>query len=381
MAKYEPVPSSHMFNAFDRDDCIIMACNTRTTAGVAKGIFRAAKDLDAPVIMELAKSECDLSGGYTGMTPQDYGGLTRKIAKEVKFGIWALHADHLTVKKGDPEELEKMKKLIDAQVKAGYSSYAIDASFLFNCEGKTAEEELAKNISVTTELAKYIEEKMAGKGYGLEVEVGEIGKKDEHGRILTTPEEAETFVRKLHQNGVFPNGIAIANGSAHGNTYDAQGKCVPQMSIDIGQTIRVGEALKKFSKVGIVQHGITGTPIDLIATKFPKQYIIKGNVGTNWQNLFYDALMVYRPDLYKEICEWTHQTYDEEAKKKGVKSEEEFLGKYIKGAFKPFRQKIESLDRETLKAIEDLCYANSLLFFKAFSAIGKAELVRREMKK
>ncbi|MCX8158120.1 MAG: class II fructose-bisphosphate aldolase [Candidatus Diapherotrites archaeon] len=380
MAKFDPLPGNYLFDCFIDDECIIMACNTRTTVGVAKGIFRAAKDLDAPMMMELAKSECDLNGGYTGFTPQKYSEAVRTIAKQVKYDVWALHADHITVKKGDNEEIEKIKKLIDAQIKAGYTSFAIDASFLFDDKVNSVAEQLKRNIEVTTELAKYIEENMKGKSFGLEVEVGEIGKKDEHGRVLTTPEEATYFIKKLNENGVYPQGLAIANGSAHGNTYDAEGNLVPQLSIDIPQTVRVGEAVRKVAKVGIVQHGITGTPLDLIATKFPKKYIVKGNVGTNWQNLFYDVVKVYQPDLYKEIKEWVHQNYDEEAKKKNIKSEEEFLGKYIKNAFKPFFEKVNSLEKDTVKAIEDICYANSLLFFKAFSAIGKASVVREKYK-
>ena len=48
-----------------------MAANTRITT-VAEGIFKAAKDTDSAVFMELARSECDLKGGYTGLTPKDF---------------------------------------------------------------------------------------------------------------------------------------------------------------------------------------------------------------------------------------------------------------------------------------------------------------------
>lgn len=380
--KFDPISSAFMFDALKDEHAIIMACNTRTTVGVVKGIFRAAKDLDAAVIMELAKSECDLEGGYTGMTPQMYGDLTRAAAKEVGFDIWALHADHLTIKKGDEAEMSKMKKLIDAQIAAGYTSFAIDASFLFNESGATVEEQLAGNIKATTEIAKHIEKGMKGKGYGLEVEVGEIGKKDEHGRILTTPEEAVAFIGSLKRNGINANAIAIANGSSHGNNYDSMGNLIPQLSIDIPQTIKVAEALKGAGfSARIVQHGITGTPLDIIATKFPKQYIVKGNVGTNWQNIVWDVLKVYEPEFFAEIKAWVFAKYRDDASKKGVKSDEEFFGKYSKEAWKPFYQKIHSLNPDTVKAIEDNAYANAELFFKAFGAIGSAGKVRKAMKK
>jgi hypothetical protein len=34
------------------------------------------------------------------------------------------------------------------------------------------------------------------------------------------------------------------------------------------------------------------------------------------------------------------------------------------------------MQKDTLRAIESHCYANALMFFKAFNAIGKAKLVK-----
>ena len=120
-----------------------MAANVRITT-VAQGIFQAARDTDYAVFMELARSECDLKGGYTGLTPKDFSEKVQKAAQEVQFDIWALHADHITIKKGDGPEIDGTKQLIDAQIAAGYTSFAIDASHLFNFEGKTVREELAR---------------------------------------------------------------------------------------------------------------------------------------------------------------------------------------------------------------------------------------------
>ncbi len=380
MPGYEPISSSCMFNALKDEDCIIMACNTRTIVGLLKGIFRAAKELDAAVIFELAKSECNLEGGYTGITPAEYGKATRDVAEEAEFDIWALHADHLTVKNGTKDEIAETKKLIEAQVDAGYTSFAIDASFLFNEQGKTAEEQLARNIAVTTELAKFIKEKMGKKEFGLEVEVGEIGKKDEHGRVLTTPEEAVTFIKKLNENGIFPNAIAVANGTVHGDIYDEAGNIV-QQTIDIELTIRIANALKQNNlDVRIVQHGITGTPIEIIEKGFPKKAIVKGNVGTTWQNIVWDVLNDKEPELFNEIWHWVLTTYKEEAEKKGIKSEKALFGKFSKNAFKQFKGRIHSLPEETVEAIEEKSYETATIFFRAFNAAGSAQKVRDAMK-
>ncbi len=240
---FGPIPGSTILKAVTGHKAIVMAANIRI-ASVAQGIFRAAKDTDSAVFMEIARSECDLKGGYTGLTPADFSKRMNEAARATGFDCWALHADHITIKKGDAAEIEGTKQLIDAQIQAGYTSFAIDASHLFNFDGKNVREELDPNIRITTDLAHYIKSRMKGKEYGLEVEVGEIGRKDGSGLVLTKPEEAVTFIRALNENNVFPHVLAIANGSTHGHTYDAQGNVVEQLSIDIPQTKAIAQALR-----------------------------------------------------------------------------------------------------------------------------------------
>ena len=224
---YGPIPGSTILSGIAGKKAIVMAANVRI-ATVAEGIFKAAKDTDSAVFMELARSESDLKGGYTGMTPQVFGDKMRAAAAATGCDIWALHADHISIKKGDAAEIAGTRELIDAQVKAGYTSFAIDASHLFNFEGKNVREELDGNIAATTDIARYIKQQMKGKEFGLEVEVGEIGRKDTEGLILTRPEEAVGFIKALNENDVFPHVIAIANGSSHGHAYDANGNVVEQ---------------------------------------------------------------------------------------------------------------------------------------------------------
>ncbi len=378
MSEYGPISGSTIFTALSEEKTIIMAANTRV-ALVAPGIFRAAKELDTAVIMELAKSESNLKGGYTGLTPELFSEKMNAYTEEITFDVWALHADHITIKDGTREEVEDTKKLIDGQVEAGFTSFAIDASHLFNFEGGDLREELADNIDITTELAKHIEKRMKGREYGLEVEVGEIGREDAHGRVLTRPEEAVTFITALNENDVYPQVLAIANGSAHGNVYDERGNPIPQVSIDIPQTRAVAKALRDNKlNVQIAQHGITGTPLELINTQFPKGDIIKGNVGTHWQNLVWDIIKIFEPGLYNEIHEWTLNNYREKAPDK---KDEQIFGTYSKNAIKVFFDKIYNVDDDTKTAIEAQAYADALKFFKAFSSKGTAKLVRKKIKK
>jgi fructose-bisphosphate aldolase, class II len=376
--EFGPIAGSAIFQSISGHKTIVMAANTRVVT-VAKGIFQAAKDTGSAVFMELARSECDLKGGYTGLTPQNFSDRVNKAAAEVQFDVWALHADHITIKKGDATEIEQTKQLIDAQIQAGYTSFAIDASHLFNFEGKTTRDELEPNIRATTELAQFIKNRMNKKEFGLEVEVGEIGRKDQEGLILTKPEEAVEFIKALQENNVHPQVIAIANGSTHGHTYDANGNVIAQLSIDIPQTKAIAKALRDNKlHVGIAQHGITGTPRELINLHFPKGDIIKGNVGTFWQDVVYNTLKVYEPKLYKDIEQWTLEKY--RAANPGKKDAQIFDGN-CKFAIKEFFKEIYSVEEETEQAIQAMAYAESLVFFRAFSSYGSANLVRKAMGK
>jgi fructose-bisphosphate aldolase class II len=370
---YGPISGSAILKGIAGHKAIVMAANVRI-ATVAQGIFQAAKDTDSVVFMELARSESDLKGGYTGMTPGIFSERMQEAARTVEFGTWALHADHITIKKGDAAEIEGTRQLIDAQINAGYTSFAIDASHLFNFEGKNVREELSENIRITTDLARFIKSRMNGKEFGLEVEVGEIGRKDQEGLILTKPAEAVEFIRALNENDVFPQVLAIANGSTHGHTYDADGNVVAQLSIDIPQTQAIAKALRDNKlDVGIAQHGITGTPRELINLHFPKGDIIKGNVGTFWQDVAFDILKVYEPALYKNIRDWTLEKY--RPANPGKKDDRIFDGN-CKFAIKEFYKDIYAVDEETNRAIRARAYAESLVFFRAFGAYNTASLIR-----
>ena len=374
--EYNPIPGSAIFNALKDKGCIIMACNTRIIPGVTKGIFRAAKDLDSAIIIELAKSECNLEGGYTGLTPAELSMRTSAIAHEVGFDIWALHADHIGVKKGTVEELTSVKQLIKAQIDAGFTSFAIDASHLFNFDGRTTAEELAPNIDATIELARFIKSEMGDHEFGLEVEVGEIGRIGESGMVLTTPDEAVTFIRSLNEAGVYPQVLAIANGSTHGNIFDEDGNPIEQVTIDIPRTKEVAKALRDNNlDVRIAQHGITGTPRHLIAEQFPHGDIVKGNVGTFWMNLVWSVLKEEQPDLYQRIWDWTIANYSAEGKR-----DIEVFGKNSKFAIKEFFSELYSLDDRVVSVIEDRAYEEAGEFMRAFKSEGSAEIVREYMR-
>ena len=382
----KPMHGAYLYKALKDKGCIIMACNTRICVGIMNGLFRAAKESDSALIIELAKSECNADGGYTGLTPKTLSEHACKTASEVEFEVWGLHADHTAVKKGSEEELEEVKKLLTSCIDTGYSSFAIDASHLFNFEGNGVEEELADNIRSTIVCGEHIKqkynEKHGNSEFGFEVEVGEIGRKGNEGMILTSPEEADGYIKALNNAEVYPQVLAIANGSTHGNIYDDNGKLIEQINIDIEQTKSVAQALRNMnSEVRIAQHGITGTPLNIIKKEFPHGDIIKGNVGTFWQNLFWNVVKEKNPEFFNKVHKWVIDTYSEKAKEKGAKSDDEIWGKFGKFATKQFFDEIYALDSETVKKIEDKTYEEALKFFDAFKANGSAQIVRDYIKK
>ena len=360
-----PLPGNILFKALQPPREIILAVNPRATIDVIMGILQAAKDCGEIVIFELALSEMSLSGGYTGLTPYSFAERMKKAAEKVGWYGYVLHADHLTVKKGTEEEIENVKREIKARVEAGFTSFAVDASFLFDRSAKTVPEQLKRIIEVGISLFKYIDELMAGKDYGREGEVGEIGIAE-----FTTVEEATYYVENMHKNGIELDCLAIANGSKHGVTVDAEGKIVPQLTINLKRTVEIADALRaKGYRTGIAQHGITGTPLPLIATKFPKGKIIKGNVGTFWMLLVWEMLQVFKPELYEKIYSWTIENYGKE----GVPEIKTF-NKNSKYAIKKFFNDLEKLDDFTKTAIRAKAYAEALTFFKAF---GMKETAKR----
>lgn len=312
---------------------IVMACNTRIKH-VIPGIMRAAQELDAVVAFELARSECSLEGGYTGFTPQLYVETVVEYAEATGFTKpFFIHADHITVKSTAPEAIASARELIDAQLAAGYTSFAIDASF----------NELPDNIRITTELAQPI----LAQNYGLEVEVGEIKAAGQEAEI-TTVEEAVEFITGLRQHGIYPDLLAINNGSKHGNYLEGE-----KIFIDLERTGEIYQAIKDYG-VCIAQHGVTGTPLHLVG-RFADYGIRKANVGTQWQNIAHAGLP---EDLLAEMRAWAAANQ-----------------KDIKFATKPFKDRIDRIPVSYQEKIAEMAYREAKEFIKAFRAVGTASKV------
>jgi len=214
--------SHDIFRILRDEKVIVMACNARIRH-VIPGIIRAAEELDSVVAFELAKSEGGTDGGYTGQTPEIFFQTVVEYAERIKLSKpFFIHGDHTTVKDTSPEAFQSAKEQIETEVKAGYTSIAIDASF----------NELEDNIRITSQLATLIHPY----GLGLEVEVGEVKSAGQEAS-LTTVEEATTFIESLADNKAHPDLLAINNGSKHGNYLTGE-----KVFIDLERTKEIFES-------------------------------------------------------------------------------------------------------------------------------------------
>lgn len=320
-----------VFGALRHEKMILMACNARIRH-VIPGIMKAAEELDAIVAFELTRSEGGIDGGYTGQTPEIFFETVVDYAESCNFTKpFMIHGDHTTVLDSGDEETNAARALINAQIEAGYTSFAIDASF----------NPLADNIRITADLARPV---VAG-GYGLEVELGEV-KPAGVASNLTTVEETEEFLAGLAARGVAPHLLAIDNGSKRGNYLDGE-----MVRIDLERTRQIYDCAVRHGLSGLVQHGITGTPLRIVG-KIVDYGIRKGNIGTLWQNVAHAGLPL---DLMDAMRQWAREN-----------------GKDIKFATKHFKSDIDAIPTESARQIADMAYREAKEFLIAFNARGSA---------
>ncbi len=327
-----------LFTGLRDQELIIMACNPRIKH-VIPGIMKAAEELDAVVIFELTQTEGGLDGGYTGQTPATFCDTIIAYAEQLKFSKpFVIHADHITVKNSSPAELDSAAALINAQIAAGYTSFAIDASF----------NPLPDNIALTARLANAV----MAEGYGLEVELGEV-KPVGSSSDLTSVEESEAFLEGLASHGIKPQLLAINNGSKTGNYLEGE-----IVDIDLERTRQIYLLTVKYGLAGLVQHGITGTPLRLVG-KLADFGIRKGNIGTLWQNVAYAGLPL---ELMDAMRLWAKEQQ-----------------KNIKYATAVFKGEIDAIPAANIKQIAEMAYREAKEFLTAFRAKGSASKLAKAL--
>jgi fructose-bisphosphate aldolase class II len=230
-----------------------IAANARNSF-VVRGALRAAQRANAAIIVEIAKSEGGASA-YCPVSLWNMATLVDAFANELGITVpVAVHADHYGIK--GAKDVETARIEIPSLFEAGVTSIAIDASHLPDAE----------NLLAGIELARYVPS-----WAGLETEVGEIKGKEG----LSTVEEALFLIKGLNAHDIFPDWIALNNGTTHGIEASDAG-------IQVELTASIHKALEPYKLSG-AQHGTSGNSSERLRRIAAETSTTKANVATALQ--------------------------------------------------------------------------------------------------
>ncbi len=220
------VTSEEMFKKAYNGGYAIGAFNVNNME-IVQGITEAARDLEAPLILQVSK-------GARAYANHTY--LMKLVeAAVIETGLpICLHLDH-----GD--SFETCKSCIDG----GFTSVMIDAS------SKPFEE----NIAITRQVVEYAHDR----GVVVEAELGTLAGIEDEVKVsaedssYTHPEEVEEFVTRTGCDS-----LAIAIGTSHG-AYKFKPGTKPQLRFDV-----LEEVSKRLPMFPIVLHGSSSVPQYLV---------------------------------------------------------------------------------------------------------------------
>jgi len=324
---------------------IAMAANGRNNF-VIRGALQAAQKANAAIIIEIARSE----GGASAYCAVNYWNIARQVdAICNELGITvpvAIHADHYGIK--NDQDVDAAKIEIPTLFEAGMTSIAIDASHLPD------DQNLLANLRLNPVVPKWA---------GLETEVGEIKGKEG----LSTVEEALFLIQGLNAHNIFPDWIALNNGTTHGIEASGQG-------IQVDLTAEIHQALAKYQISG-AQHGTSGNSSDRLKEIATKTRTTKANVATALQmiswglevNDFGNAILDKNGNFIKVqdqgVTEEIWQEMTAYAESKGIKG-----GNYKKLNL-PFENKLmgqpKAVRERMVKRVEEFIYNMLVNVFNA----------------
>ena len=325
-----------------------MAANGRNIL-IIRGALRAAQRAHSALILEIAKSEAT----YCPTTMFNLARRADALMNEMGITVpVAIHADHYAVK--NPKDLVQARTEIPAMFDAGITSLAIDASHQPD----------ADNLAVNIELGPIIPT-----WAGYETEVGEI--KGSLG--LSTPADAKFLIEGLNAHEVFPDWIALNNGTTHGIEATGAG-------IQVELTRDIHKVLEPFGTSG-AQHGTSGNHNDRLRAIAEQTHTTKANVATALQmvgwgvqvNEYGNAIMTDGKFAKVKGQGLSQELWDEivaYAAEKGLK------GGDWKKLNLPFERRMEAQTRvvreRMAQAVEDFVYDLLVNVFNAKDSAGEA---------
>ncbi len=233
--------------------CMTIAANGRNSF-VLRGALAAAQRANAAIIIEIARSEGGTSA-YCAINLWNIATHVDAIMNELAITVpVAIHADHFGIK--SDADIEPAKTVIPSLFDAGITSIAIDASHMPD------DRNLLANIALSPFVPQWA---------GLETEVGEI-----KGKLgLSTPQEALFLIQGLNAHEIYPDWIALNNGTTHGIEASDAG-------INVELTTRIHDVLAPYQISG-AQHGTSGNNSDRLRDIAAMTRTTKANVATALQ--------------------------------------------------------------------------------------------------
>ena len=313
---------------------------------VIRGALQAAQRANAAIIIEIARSE----GGASAYCAVNYWNIARQVdalCNEMKITVpVAIHADHYGIKK--EEDLDFAKVEIPTIFEAGITSIAIDASHMPD------DKNLLANLTLSQVIPKWA---------GLETEIGEI--KGSEG--LSSSAEALFLIKGLNAFDIFPDWIALNNGTTHGIEASGQG-------IQVELTGEIHEKLAPFGISG-AQHGTSGNNSDRLRAIVSTTHSTKANVATALQmiswglevNDYGNAKLDSNGDFIKVKSEGVTEALWQEMQDYAAK--EGWQGGNYKKLNLPFETKImgqpQAIRERMAKRVEDFVYTLLVDVFNA----------------
>jgi fructose/tagatose bisphosphate aldolase len=249
----------------------------------------------------------------------------------------AIHADHYGIK--GAKDAQAARTEVPSLFDAGITSVAIDASHLPD------EENLLANIALSAYVPSWS---------GYETEVGEIKGKEG----LSTVDEALFLIRGLNAHNLFPDWIALNNGTTHGIEASDAG-------IQVDLTARIHKALEKYHVSG-AQHGTSGNSYHRLRAIGLQTHTTKANVATALQmvswgvkvNEYGNAVLDDNGDFIKLPDAGAPESMWEQMK--AYAQEKGWKGGDYKKLNRPFENKLLGLPREIrermVSNVEDFVY-------------------------
>jgi fructose/tagatose bisphosphate aldolase len=341
-----------------KGNAICMAANGRSNF-VIRGALMAAQRANSVLIIEIAKSE----GGANAYCDTNFWNMARKVdAFCNEMGITvpvALHADHYGIK--SEADIEAAKVEIPSIFDAGITSIAIDASHMPD------DQNLMANIALNPFVPPWA---------GLETEVGEI-----KGKLgLSTREEALFLIQGMNAHAIYPNWIALNNGTTHGIEASGQG-------IQVELTADIHNALTPYNVSG-AQHGTSGNNSDRLRNIANLTRTTKANVATALQMISWGL----------EVNDYGNAILDDDgefikvpgqgagkqmwAQMKAYAESREWKGGNYKKLNRPFETKLMGQPKQVrdrmAKRVEDFVYT---MLVDVFNAQDTAPLAMEEILK